>query len=82
MLITTINKTAVLSNQLGDILKGMLTLYQRVDSVLTIYVPSPMNMTYPRYSGVDLLQTSLIGKSKQSYPQSVSIIVSRLRTRT
>ena len=54
MLITIINKTAVLSNQLGDILKGMLTLYQRVDFILTIYVPSPINMTYPRYLGVDL----------------------------
>ena len=46
---------AVLSNQNGDILKGMLTHYQRVDSVLTIYVRSPMNMTYLRYPGVDLL---------------------------
>ena len=54
MLITIFNKAAVLSNQPGDILKGMLTLYQRVDSVLTKYVPSPMNMTYPRYPGVDL----------------------------
>ena len=54
MLITIIDKTAVLNNQLGDILKGMLTLYQRVDSILTSYVPSPVNMTYPRYPGVDL----------------------------
>ena len=53
MIITIINKTAVLGNQPGDILKGILTLYQRVDSVLTIYVPNPMNMTYPRYPGVD-----------------------------
>ena len=52
---TIINKTAVLSNQPSDILKGMLTLYQRVDSILTIYAPSPMNMTYPRYPGVDML---------------------------
>ena len=55
MLITIINKTVVLINQPDDILKGVLTLYQRVDSVLTIYVPSPMNITYPRYPGVDLL---------------------------
>ena len=54
MLMNTINKTAVLSNQSGDILKEMLTLYQRVDSILTIYVPSPVNMTYLRYLGVDL----------------------------
>ena len=54
MLISIINETAVLSNQLGDILKGMLTLYQKVDSILTIYVPSLVNMTYPRYPGVDL----------------------------
>ena len=54
MLITIINKTTLLSNKLGDILKGMLTLYQRVDSILTIFVPSPMNITYPRYPGVDL----------------------------
>ena len=55
MLITIINKTAVLSNKPGDILRGMLTLYKRVDSVLMIYVPSPMNITYPRYPGVDML---------------------------
>ena len=54
MLITIINKTAVLSNQLGNILKEMLTLYQRVDFILTIYVHNPVNMTYPRYPGVDL----------------------------
>ena len=54
MLVTIINKTTVLSNQPGDILKGMLTLYQRVDSVLTIYVSNPMNMTYLRYTDVDL----------------------------
>ena len=53
MLITIINKIAVLSNQPGDILKEILALYQRVDSAFIIYVPSPMNMTYPRYSGVD-----------------------------
>ena len=54
MLIAIINKTVVLSNQLGEILKGMLTLYQRVDFILKIYVPSPMNMAYPRFPGVDL----------------------------
>ena len=54
MLITIINKTAVLSNKSGDILKEMLTFYQRVDSVLTIDVPSPMNITYSRHPGVDL----------------------------
>ena len=54
MLITIINKTSVLSNQLGDILEEMVTLYQRVDSVLTIYIPNPVNITYPRYPGVDL----------------------------
>ena len=48
MLITIINKTAVLSNQVGDILNGMLTLYQRVGSILAIYVHNPMNMTNPR----------------------------------
>ena len=53
MLITIINKTAVLSNQPGDILRVMLTLYQRVDSIVTTYVPSPMNKTYPRHPGVD-----------------------------
>ena len=53
MLITIVNKIAVLSNQPGDILKGMLTLYQRLDYVLIIYVPSLINMTYPRYPGVD-----------------------------
>ena len=53
MLITIINKTTVLTNQPGDILNGILALYYRVDSVLTIYVPNPMNMTYPRYLDVD-----------------------------
>ena len=54
MLITIINKTAVLSYQLVDFLKGMLTLYQTVDSILTIYVHNLVNMTYPIYPGVDL----------------------------
>ena len=53
MLITIINKAVVFSNQPGDILNGMITLDQWADSVLTIYVLRPMNMTYPRYPGVD-----------------------------
>ena len=54
MVITIINRTALLSNQLGDVLNVILTLYQRVDSTFTIYVHNPMNMIYRRYPGVDL----------------------------
>ena len=55
MLITFINKTAVLSNPLGDILKGILTLitggrfYLDKDMCTTL-----ISYDHPRYPGVDL----------------------------
>ena len=55
MLIALINKTAVLSNSLGDILKGILTLitkgrfYLEKDICTTL-----ISYDNPRYPGVDL----------------------------
>ena len=55
MLITLINKTAVLSNPLGDILKGILTLvtegrfYLNKDMCTTL-----IRNEHPKYPGVDL----------------------------
>ena len=55
ILITLINKTAVLSNPLGDILKGILTLiiegrfYLDKDMCTTI-----ISYDHPRYPGIDL----------------------------
>ena len=55
MLIALINKTAVLSNPLGDTLKGILTLitegrfYLDKDMCTTL-----ISYDHPRYPGVDL----------------------------
>ena len=55
MLITLINKTAVLSSPLSDILKGILTLiidgrfYLDKDMCTTL-----ISYDHPRYPGVDL----------------------------
>ena len=55
MLIAFINKTAVLNNPLGDILKGKLTLitegrfYLDKDMCTTL-----ISYDHPRYPGVDL----------------------------
>ena len=55
MLITLINKTAVLSNPLGDILKGILTLiiegrfFLDKDMCTTL-----ISYDHPRYPSVDL----------------------------
>ena len=55
MLIALINKTAVLRNPLGDILKGILTLitegrfYFDKDMCTTL-----ISYDHPRYPGVDL----------------------------
>ena len=54
MLIALINKTAVLGNPLGDILKGILTLitegrfYLNKDMYTTL-----ISYNHPRYPGVD-----------------------------
>ena len=55
MLITRINKTAIINNPLGDILKGILTLitegrfYLDKDMCTTL-----ISYDHPRYPGVDL----------------------------
>ena len=57
MLIALINKTAVLGNPLGDILKGILTLitegrfYLHHDMCTTL-----ISYDHPRYLGVDLVR--------------------------
>ena len=57
MLIALINKTAVLSNPLGDILKGILTLiiegrfYLDKDMCTTL-----ISYNHPRYPGIDLVR--------------------------
>ena len=57
MLIALINKTAVLNNPLGDILKGILTLITEgrfyLDKDMCTILKS---YDHPRYPGVDLLQ--------------------------
>ena len=55
MLITLINKTAVLSNPLGDILKGILTLITEGRFYLDKNMYTALiSYDYPRYLGVDL----------------------------
>ena len=55
MLITLINKTAILSNPLGDILNGILTLIIEGKFFLDkdMYTTLISN-DHPRYPGVDL----------------------------
>ena len=69
MLITYINKTAVLSNPLGDTLKGILTLitkdrfYLDKDMCTTL-----ISYDHPRYPGVDLARPyRLVSQSNQTY---------------
>ena len=69
MLITLINKTAVLNNALGDILKGILTLktegrfYLDKDMCTTL-----ISYDGPRYPGVDLTRPhSLVSQSNHTY---------------
>ena len=62
MLITLINKTAVLGNPLDDILIGILTLITEG----TFYLDKNMCTTlisydYPRYPGVDLARPHCLG---------------------
>ena len=69
MLIALINKTAVLGNLLGDILKGILTLitegrfYLDKDMCTTL-----ISYDHPRYPGVDLVRPHcLVSQSKHTY---------------
>ena len=69
MLIALINKTAVLSNPLGDILKGILTLitegrfYLEKDMCTTL-----ISYDHPRYPGVDLARPHyLVSQSNHTY---------------
>ena len=69
MLITQTNKTAVLSNPLGDILKGILTLiiegrfYLEKDICTTL-----ISYDHPRYPGVDLARPYyLVSQSNHTY---------------
>ena len=69
MLITLINKTAVLNNPLGDILKGILTLI--TDG--RFYLDKNMYTTlisynHPRYPGVDLARPHcLVSQSNHTH---------------
>ena len=69
MLITLINKTAVLSNPLGDILKGITALITKG----RVYLDKDMCTTlisydHPRYRGVDLARPHcLVSQSNHTY---------------
>ena len=69
MLIALINKTAVLGNPLGNILKGILTLitegrfYLDKDMCTTL-----ISYDHPRYPGVDLARPHcLVNQSNHTY---------------
>ena len=69
MLIALINKNAVLSNPLDDILKGILTLitdsrfYLNKDMCTTL-----ISYDHPRYPGVDLARPHcLVSQSNHTY---------------
>ena len=69
MLIVLINKTAVLSDPLGDILKGILTLitdgrfYLDKDMCTTL-----ISYDHPRYPGIDLaIPHCLVSRSNHTY---------------
>ena len=69
MLIVLINKTTVLGNPLGDILKGILTLiiegrfYLNKDMCTKL-----ITYDYPRYLGVDLARPHcLVSQSNHTY---------------
>ena len=69
MLITLINKIAVLSNPLGEILKGILTLiiedrfHLDKDMCTTL-----ISYDHPRYLGVDLARPHcLVSQSNRTY---------------
>ena len=69
MLITLINKAAVLSNPLGDILKGILTqitegrFFLNKDMYTTL-----ISYDHPRYSGIDHARPHyLVSQSNYTY---------------
>ena len=69
MLITLIDKTAVIGNSLGDILKGILTLitegrfYLDKDIYTTL-----IGYNLPRYPGIDLTRPyCLVSQSNYTY---------------
>ena len=69
MLITLINKIAVLNNPLGDILKGILTLITEGTFYLDkdIYT-TLISYNHPRYPGVDLARPyCLVSQSNYTY---------------
>ena len=73
MLITHINKTAVLSHPLGDTLKGILTLitegrfYLDKDICTTL-----ISYDHPRYPSVDLARPHcLVSQSNNTYTQCI-----------
>ena len=73
MLITYINRTVVLSNPLGDILKRILTLttedrfYLHKDMYTTL-----ISCDHPRYLGVDLIRLHyLVSQSNHTDRKSV-----------
>ena len=69
MLIALIDKTAVLSNPLGDILKGILTLITEGRFYLDkdMYT-TPISYDLPRYHGVDLIRPyCLVSQSNHTH---------------
>ena len=69
MLIALINKTAVLGNPIGEILKGILTLVTEgrfyLDKDLCI---TRISYDHPRYPGVDLTRPHcLVSQSNQTH---------------
>ena len=69
MLITLINNTTVLSNPLGDILKGIFTLitegrFYLDKDMCTIFI----SYDHPRHPGVDLVRPHyLVSQSNHTY---------------
>ena len=69
MLITLINRTAILSNPLGDILKGILTLIVEGTFYLDKDIYTKLiSYNHPRYPGVDLARPHcLVSQSNHNY---------------
>ena len=69
MLITHINKIAVLTNPLGDILKGILTLMTKGRFYLDKDICTTLiSYEHPRYPGVDLTRPyCLVSQSNHTY---------------
>ena len=69
MLLALINKTAVLSNPLGDILKGIPTLITKGRFYLDKDICTTLiSYDHPRYPGVDLARPHyLVSQSNHTY---------------